>query len=410
MGSGCRFLPPDECDHPYTISEINQGVASLVESGNTLVWVEGEISNWRPASSGHIYFRLKDAESQIPAVIWHSSAGQLGFGPSDGDAVLAIASLRVYRRGGYYQLDVHRMQLLGEGRLFAQFQKLKGKLEREGLFDSSWKKPLPQSVGRIGVITSKTGAALYDIVRVAASRAPQTDIVLFNVMVQGDSAAPAIVAALKDCNAYGNVDCIILGRGGGSIEDLQPFNEECVARAIFDSKIPVISAVGHEIDFTISDFVADIRAPTPSAAAQIALGDTGESNRLFSMLTERFRVAFGSRFAASAKRFELCRVSRAFRAPFGLYMESQQQLDDLRNRFLRTTRELLCERASRFTSASRQLASLSPVRILGRGYSVITKGDGAVVKEASALSAGDSVHIRFSSGEAWATIAKVRPD
>jgi len=410
MGSGFMFLAPAECDHPYTISEINEGIASLVESGNTLVWVEGEISNWRPASSGHVYFRLKDAGSQIPAVIWHSSAVKLGFTPSDGDAVLAIASLRVYRRGGYYQLDVHKMQLLGEGRLFADFQKLKSKLEREGLFDSSWKKPLPQSVERIGVITSKTGAAIHDIVRVAASRAPQTDIVLFNVMVQGDSAAPSIVAALRDCNTYGNVDCIILGRGGGSIEDLQPFNEECVARAIFDSKIPVISAVGHEIDFTIADFVADVRAPTPSAAAQIALGDTGESLRLFSMLTERFRIASGSRFAAASQRVELCKGHRTFRAPLRLYRESQQRLDDLQSRFLRASRDIMTERASRFASASRQLASLGPFRILGRGYSVVTGKDGAVVKNGRDISAGEKVHIRFSSGEAWATIDRVQPD
>src|SRR5690554_135834 len=200
MNNDYQFLTPAESEHPYTISEINSGVANIIESGNTLVWVEGEISNWKKASSGHVYFRLKDQNSQIPSVIWRSSVSDLRFEPQDGMAVIAIASIRVYQRGGYYQLDVHRMQPLGTGALQIAFEQLKAKLEKEGLFDPVHKRPLPQSINTIGVVTSKNGAAIHDIIKVISSRAPQTDIVLVDVAVQGDKAPSEIAQAIRLLN------------------------------------------------------------------------------------------------------------------------------------------------------------------------------------------------------------------
>ncbi len=408
MSSSFVFLPPGECERPYSVSEVNEGIATLIESGNTLVWVEGEISNWRPSSSGHCYFRLKDAGSQIPAVIWRSGMIELKFKPCDGMAITAIASIRVYKRGGYYQLDVHRMQPMGEGALFIAFQKLKEKLEREGLFDPSFKKPLPESIQRIGVITSKSGAAIRDIVKVVSSRSPQTDIVLIDVAVQGDQAAGQIANAVRMFNEYGNVDCIIVGRGGGSIEDLWAFNEEMVARAIFASKIPVISAVGHEIDFTIADFVADVRAPTPSAAAEIAVADTEEERRLLISISERFRNLIVGFLEKSFEKYNNILINRAFRQPCRMFFEAQQTLDEIRHRIRQAILSTLRQKTMRLASAANQLNALNPLSVLGRGYCVVSKDDCTVVRSIRQIAAGEAVKMRFSDGEAKGLIEEVK--
>jgi exodeoxyribonuclease VII large subunit len=407
MSSPFAFLPPRDCERPYTITEVNDGIAAILEAGNTLVWVEGEISNWKPASSGHCYFRIKDASSQIPAVIWRTTASELQFRPVEGMAVMAVASIRVYGKGGYYQLDVHRMQPLGEGALYVAYRKLKEKLEREGMFDASFKKPLPESVRRIGVITSKSGAAIRDIVRVVASRAPQTDIVLFDVAVQGDAAPKQIVAALNECNSYGKVDCIIVGRGGGSIEDLQAFNEESVARAIFASKIPVISAVGHEIDFTIADFVADVRAPTPSAAAEIAVGDMREEERLFTVIADRFKNAFVRSIHTASTDYRRIARSSAFRKPWRMFLEAQQTIDDAHERQQNALLRLFRQRTERLSSVGARLTALSPLAVLSRGYSVVCKADGTVVRAADQVEPGERVSMRFARGEATGIIDEI---
>ncbi len=407
MSSTVAFLQPRECERPYTISEINEGIAAALEAGNTLVWVEGEISTWRPSSSGHCYFRLKDKNSQIPAVIWRTTALELQFKPAEGMAIMAIASIRVYQRGGYYQLDVHRMQPLGQGALYIAFQRLKAKLESEGLFDASFKKPLPPSIRRIGVITSKTGAALRDIVRVIASRAPQTEIVLLDVAVQGDQAAKQISAALTDCNAYGQVDCIIMGRGGGSIEDLQAFNEERVARAIFASKLPVISAVGHEIDFTIADYVADVRAPTPSAAAEMAVADSEDQRRLVTVIADRFRNALVRHLRTIRQDYGRLKRHSALRKPWRLFLESQQHFDELKYRTEQAVVQMLRQRTMRLASAGGQLTALNPLSVLARGYSVVSKKDGVIIRTAEQIAAGETVKIRFSRGRARGKIEEV---
>ncbi len=410
MSSSFSFLAPRDCERPYTITEINNGIAGLIESSNPLVWVEGELSNWHPSSSGHIYFRLKDGGSQIPGVLWRSTAAQLPFRPQDGMAVMAIATIRVYQRGGYYQLDVHRMQPIGQGALHIAFQKLKAKLEREGLFDATFKKPLPPSVQRIGVITSKTGAAIRDIVRVIAKRSPQTEIILRNVVVQGDAAPGQIATAIEEFNRCGlPIDCIIAGRGGGSIEDLQAFNEEIVARAIFASALPVISAVGHEIDFTIADFVADIRAATPSAAAEIAVGDSDTLQRQLAVIADRFRNSFFRKVTVSNSDVHRLARHRALRAPLEQFYEARQQTDDLRNELEKRFLIGLERRVERLSATARQLGTLSPLSVLGRGYSVVSRTDGTICRSADSLQKGERIHIRFSKGSVESTVDTVSP-
>lgn len=410
MNEHFEFLSPQQSDHPYTISEINEGISILLESGNTLVWVEGEISNWKPSSSGHCYFRLKDQESQIPAVIWRNTAQQLSFKPKDGDAVMAIASIRVYQKGGYYQLDIHRMQPLGSGALHAAFEKLKKKLEKEGLFDISHKKPLPASIMTVGVVTSKRGAAFQDIIRVISSRAPQTDIIIADVAVQGETAAASIAAAIRNFNDYGKVDCIIAGRGGGSIEDLWAFNEEIVARVIYESKIPVISAVGHEIDFTIADFVADLRAPTPSAAAEMVVADNKESQRYFTAYVDRFSIAFQRYFLGIQDRYDGLINRNALRRPLRMLLETSQYCDELEHRCSRGFGIILRRDIARLSSAASRLNSLSPLSVLARGYAVVSKGNGKTVRNSSELTPGETVKLRFHSGSALGSIISIDSD
>lgn len=401
------FLHPRQCKRPYTVSEINEGIAYLIESGNTVVWVEGEISNWRPSSQGHFYFYLKDEQSKIPAVMWRSSVEELQFNPEDGIAVTVIASIRVYKKGGYYQLDVHRMQPIGQGALFIAFQKLKAKLEREGLFDPAHKKPLPPTVNRIGVVTSKSGAAIRDIVKIVSSRAPQTDIVLFDVLVQGESAPLQIVNAIKCFNEYGKVDCIIVARGGGSVEDLQAFNEEIVARAIFNSKIPIISAVGHEIDFTIADFVADIRAPTPSAAAQIAVADSEENRRVLQMLFDRFKGNWNRFFRIKQEELKYYETHYSLRKTIRFFLEKQQNLHETEDRISISLRDFFKRTELKFSSLCKQLNALSPLMILGRGYSIVKKKDGSIVRYSSQLKEAEIVELKFHRGGASAQILNI---
>jgi exodeoxyribonuclease VII large subunit len=404
IGAAFEFASPQKADKPYSISEINQGVGAILEAGNTLVWVEGEISNYKRASSGHCYLKLKDAQCQVPAVIWKNVADTMDFEPEDGMQVIVIASLRVYTRGGYYQLDLHKVQQAGLGALHIAFEKLKTKLEAEGLFDPARKRPLPEHVSRLGVITSKQGAAIKDIAKVAFSRSARIDIVLIDVPVQGKTAAIAIARAIRDMNVYGKVDCMIVGRGGGSIEDLWAFNEEVVARAIFESSIPVISAVGHEIDFTISDFVADVRAATPSAAAQMAVTDDEQDRRYFlaraNYLVKRFlhiRSNVQNRYAMLLRRPGLSKVA-------SLVREARQTSDGLGLALYRGFSHVFNNFKQRSRYGASRLSALSPLHTMERGYSVVADARGATIKNAAHISAGDYIDIRFFKGKARAEI------
>ncbi|MDR2577242.1 MAG: exodeoxyribonuclease VII large subunit [Chitinispirillales bacterium] len=401
---GFDFLTPQESDEPYTITEINAGIAQILGERNTLVWVEGEISGWKSYPSGHCYFKLMDENSQIPGVMWKSAAVKLDFEPNDSMAVFAVASISVYEKNGYYQLNVHRMMPAGKGALHLAFEKLKEKLRKEGLFDDSHKKTLPRSVSTLGVVTSKSGAALWDIVSVVAKRAPQTDIVIIDTAVQGDKAAGQIAKSIKAMNDYGQVDLMIVGRGGGSAEDLWAFNEEAVARAIHESRIPIISAVGHEIDFTIADFAADVRAPTPSAAAEIAVPDTKESSRHFQLCGERFIRAFAEYFGDINDRIGRIKSSRAMSLPFRILQNAEQSFDEAGERFGRAMRLSMRSMDEKVKTTAKRLNALSPLAVLARGYSVVQDSKGAVIKSVNSIELGDIVKIRLADGSADALV------
>jgi len=406
-GDGFNFRVPQESDKPYTVSEINAGIARILDSRNTLVWVEGELSGWKSYPSGHCYFKLKDADSQIPGVMWRSAAVKLDFKPSGSMAVIVIASIRVYEKGGYYQLDVHRMAPAGVGALHLAFERLKEKLLKEGLFDDARKKPIPSSVSAVGVVTSKNGAALWDIVRVIASRAPQTDIILAGAAVQGDKAAAEIAAAIRALNNFGGVDLMIVGRGGGSAEDLRAFNEEAVARAIYESRIPVISAVGHEVDFTIADFAADARAPTPSAAAEMAVPDTQENERYFELCAARFAGAFNGYIYDINERVGRIKSSKALRRPLSMTRNAAQSLDDAAYRFGNGAKTLFSLRGRQIRDLAGRLHALSPLATLKRGYSVVRNESGGTIRSANAVSAGDRLKINFADGTVGAEVTDV---
>ena len=276
-----------------TVSRVNNYIKRLIDSKSVLnnIWVKGEISNYKRHSSGHIYLTLKDEGSILKAVKFRAAASSLDFEPSDGTMVIAHGKISVYEAGGAYQLYIEDMTLDGIGDLYREFEKLKAKLSEEGIFDEQYKKPIPKFPSRIGVATATTGAAVRDIINVITRRYPLAEIVVYPTLVQGNGAKESIVGAIEYFNATKSVDTLILGRGGGSIEDLWAFNEECVARAIFNSEIPIISAVGHETDFTIADFVSDLRAPTPSAAAEISVPSADELKRLISIYTSRMNTA-----------------------------------------------------------------------------------------------------------------------
>ena len=398
------FCTPQNCDVPYTVSEINAGVAQILEERNTLVWVEGEISGFKQYSSGHCYFKLKDEQSTIPAVMWKSAAVKLDFDVQNNMAVVVIGSIKVYERGGYYQLDIHRMMPEGVGALHLAFEKLKEKLLKEGLFNAEHKKPLPRSVNTLGVITSKNGAALWDIVRVVASRAPQTDIIIMDTAVQGEKAAPQIAKTIREMNSFGKVDLMIVGRGGGSIEDLWAFNEEIVARAIYNSQIPVISAVGHEVDFTIADFAADQRAATPSAAAEMAVADNKENERFFDSTVRQFVNRLGNYFTGINHKFNSIKLSRALLKPIRLLEDATQKLDDIEYRCGKSISSVMRARNEKLQTAAARLNALSPLAVLNRGYSVVTDENGSTVRSSKELKRGDNIKIRFADGSSDARI------
>ena len=279
-----------------TITELTRQIKFSLESSFPRVWVEGEISNFKQHTSGHLYFTLKDEGAQLSALMWRSRVANLTFQPEDGMKVIARGSITVYPPRGNYQLDVDQIQPLGLGELQLAFERLKQKLDAEGLFDAEHKKPIPEFPECIGLVTSETGAALQDIRSVLSRRHPSVEVVLAPVRVQGAGAAEEIADAIKYLNQYGGIDVLIVGRGGGSLEDLWAFNEEVVARAIYASKIPIISAVGHEIDFSIADFVADLRAPTPSAAAELVVRDRTELLEDIGNLCYTMRGALDNQF------------------------------------------------------------------------------------------------------------------
>jgi exodeoxyribonuclease VII large subunit len=387
----------------FTVSEITRRIKQVLEGGFASVVVEGELSNLKRHSSGHMYFTLKDEGAQLPAVLWRSRVASLRFAPEDGMKVLCGGRITVYEPRGNYQIDVQSMRPMGLGELQAAFDRLKEKLTAEGLFDQGRKKPLPPFPVRIGIVTSPTGAVIQDMRNVIARRFPGVELILNPVRVQGSGAAEEIAIAVDDFNRYGRVDVLIVARGGGSLEDLWAFNEEGVARAIARSVIPVVSAVGHETDFTIADFAADLRAPTPSAAAELVVPDRREL--LENVLNSWYRVRDAVRDIVRTQKNRVHNLlnSYAFNRPIDLLRQQSQRVDELERALVRNAGHGFALTAARHEAVAGRLASLDPGLALRRGYAIVRR-EGVIVSSRAVLRANDEAEIEFRDGSVRTTI------
>ena len=381
----------------YTVTHLTRQIKELLENSFPRLWVEGELSNFKRHTSGHLYFTLKDENAQISCAMWRFRAGTLPFAPESGMKVLVEGDVQVYEKGGNYQLIIQQIQPAGIGALQLAFEQLKRKLHAEGLFDASHKKPLPAFPERIGVITSPTGAAIRDIISVLTRRFPGIEILLYPVRVQGDGAAQEIAEAIADFNRYGEADLLIVGRGGGSLEDLWAFNEEIVARAIYASGIPIISAVGHEVDYSIADFVADHRAPTPSAAAEIAVRDRREVAGELNYYREKLTTVFRKQIDNQRTRLQRIQEGYGFRRPLDMIYQSNQRLDELQRSIGASLNYYLQLQRSRLEKLEQQLRAINPEAILQRGFSICYK-DGEIVKDIAQLEENDPVRIQLAQG------------
>jgi exodeoxyribonuclease VII large subunit len=381
-----------------TISELNDLIKGTLEARLDAFWVQGEISNFRVPPSGHCYFTLKDDKSQISAVMFRRQGAALRFTPENGMAVLCFGKVSLYTMRGDLQLYVEDMEPQGQGALFVAFEQLKKKLAAEGLFAEERKRALPFLPDSIGIVTSDNGAALHDMLRIIGDRYSDRRVVVRPVKVQGDGAARAIAAAIADLNRFGEVDVIIVGRGGGSLEDLWAFNEEVVARAIYASDIPVVSAVGHEIDFTIADFVADRRAPTPTAAAEMVVPRKADLLEQVNLLDYQLLRNIQIKLEMSKESYRAW-VKR-LADPGRRLRENQQRLDDLSMDLLRRFQERLRRSKDQLAEVAGRLGALSPLAVLDRGYSITHKlPEETIVKNAEALEIGDRVRVTFAQGK-----------
>lgn len=384
-----------------TVSEVNKYMKDLMSNDIILsgLWVKGEISNFKSHYSGHFYFTIKDEKSVLKCVMFRSHASSLKFLPNDGMKVLIRGYISVYERDGQYQLYAEEMQPDGVGALYVAFEQLKAKLNDEGLFDEGRKRRLPLIPGSIGVVTSSTGAVIRDIINVLSRRFYNVTIKLYPVQVQGEQAAGQIAAAVRRLNELGNVDVIIIARGGGSLEELWAFNEEIVARSIFASRIPVISAVGHETDFTISDFVADVRAPTPSAAAELVMPERAVVENKLDNLKMRLRNAITK--MTSMERMSLRRLSEstAFKQPYNKIYQDRMLLD-VQKRYLEKALTVLnTESRNKLSMLAARLDTLSPLNSLARGYSITRSGkDHTLVKSIQSVKVGDKLEVFLTDG------------
>lgn len=394
-----------------SVGQLNRYVKGLLEGDARLaaVYIGGEISNFtNHYKSGHLYMTLKDETAAVKAVMFRGNASKLAFKPEDGMKVIVRARVSLYERDGAYQLYIEEMQPDGVGALQIAFEQLKKKLAAEGLFDESRKRPIPGCPRRVGVITSPTGAAVRDIFNVLGRRFPMAQVVFCPVLVQGEGAAASIASAIERFNAASAADVLIVGRGGGSIEDLWAFNEEPVARAVAASAIPVISAVGHETDFTICDFVADLRAPTPSAAAELAVPDGAELAALLATYRIRLATACRGKWQVSAKALEALRSRRCLAAPQYYTEEQTMRLDHLTHRFSAAAKQQLAAADRRLTATAAKLDALSPLKVLGRGYSIGYGADGRVLDSVQQTRVGDPVTWKLSDGAVECTVTKIQ--
>ena len=396
-----------------TVSELNEYLKMLFEYDEILrnIYIKGEISNFtNHYKTGHFYFSLKDAGGSVRAVMFRSSASKLKFKPENGMRVIVGGRVSVFPRDGQYQIYVDVMEPDGVGALYMAYEQLRAKLEKEGLFAEERKKPLPRFPKRIGIVTSPTGAAIRDMLHITGRRFPSAEIVLYPALVQGADAAASIARGIRYFNTKKSVDLLIVGRGGGSLEDLWAFNEELLVRAVADSALPVISAVGHETDFTLCDFAADLRAPTPSAAAELAVPDTEELLSSLGHMNDRISLAMNRRLAMSRDRLGLLSASRMLKDPRAFIDDKRMALAmDEQALYTRMERILAAKRAE-FQYKTAKVEALNPLAVVARGYSAVFDEKGILVKSVSQLAPGDGVSFALTDGRVHARVEKIESE
>ena len=391
-----------------TVTELNTYIKNLFDSDLFLnrVAVKGEISNFTNHRSGHFYFSVKDENSLIRAVMFRSAAAKVKFVPEDGMKVIVHGTVSSFVRDGQYQLYVTSMEPDGLGSLYLQFEQLKKKLSAEGLFDESKKKPLPKIPSAVGVITSPTGAAVRDIIQILGRRFPYASVYLYPALVQGSEAPASLIRGLEFFNQHGGVDVIIIGRGGGSMEDLWAFNDEKLARTVAASRLPVISAVGHEIDFTICDFVADKRAPTPSAAAELAVPETHELMHKISNITGRTQLLLSRMLEIRRKTVKMLAERRIFTQPERAFDERRMTVASLGDAVQRTMEKKLTAANATLSALGGKLHVLSPLSVFNRGYSLAENDDRQIIRSVEQVKNGDAVSVRLSDGVLYTTVER----
>lgn len=392
-----------------TVTELNQYVKDLLDLNPPLtdIYIKGEISNLKAHSSGHLYFTMKDEQSALKCVMFRSSAAGLSFTPENGMKITAHGRISAFVRDGAYQLYCDSMEPDGVGSLYIAFEQLKKKLQSEGLFSEERKKPIPKIPSRVGVVTSPTGAAVRDIINVCKRRFPYAHVIVYPALVQGDGAVESVAAGIDYFNRVGGADVLIVGRGGGSIEDLWAFNSEVVARAVAKSSIPVISAVGHETDFTICDFVADKRAPTPSAAAELAVPEINELKQKFLNIVSRESALIRKRIEGYRTVVKALERSRALTSPKNTIDDRRLSVDRLFERLEFAQKGILERKRAYLSENVKALNALNPLAVLTRGYSAVFDGDNKVIKSKNDVKCGDRITLKLSDGNVSATVDEV---
>ncbi len=392
----------------YSVNEINNYAKSLLDNDENLkhVFVTGEISNYKAHYSGHLYMTIKDETASIKAVMFAGNASKLRFNVENGMKVLIFGTVSLFSRDGSFQLYINDMQPDGMGALGIAFEQLKKKLAAEGLFSETHKKPIPVFPQRVGIVTSSTGAAIQDVFNVLKRRYPVAEVVVRPAQVQGDGAANDIAQAIKEFNSLNGADVLIVGRGGGSIEDLWAFNEEVVARAVYESKIPVISAVGHETDYTICDFVADLRAPTPSAAAELAVPDINELKSGLLSYKQQLYGFVKNQIATERNKLSAIEKSGALKDPVIKLNETRRNLLYLSEKITDLTQAQIDSQRLRFSALAGKLDALSPLGVIARGYAIVNKEEKLLTK-ASEFSAGDNISVKLIGGTVKARVTEV---
>ena len=393
-----------------TITQINEYIRSMMDSDRLLmnVAVKGELSNYKVYPSGHHYFTMKDEGGALKCVMFKGNALKMRFRPENGMQVIAMGRITVYPRDGAYQMYCTGMVLDGVGDLYAAFEQLKTKLAAQGLFDPAHKKQLPKLPGTIGIITSSAGAAVHDMLRILRKRYPITNVLLLPVRVQGAEAPGEIAAAIQYANMHRLADLLIVGRGGGSIEDLWAFNDERVAYAIYHSQIPVISAVGHEPDVTISDFVADLRAATPSNAAELAVPDQDALRQTLDGMSAAMLTALNRQIKAARQHLDVLAASPALKSPEGYLHQRKKTLELLRNRLISAEKQQINASMKRFVAMTAKLDAMSPLKVLSRGYAMAQQENGRIIRSISDVSVGDEIQVTLGDGCFDATVHCLR--